>query len=164
MKEKKTKKTGKKLEDLENRLKRTLADYTNLEKRIAREKEEFVRFSNAQLLDKFLLVLDDLELCQKHLKDKGVSLVYNRFKEVLQSEEVKEIKVLGQEFNPETMDAVEIVSGPKNKVIEVVLRGYLLNGKVLRPAKVKVGQGKITKKQKEEAKKVERETLRGNYV
>lgn len=139
---KKAKKTEKKLEDLENRLKRTLADYANLEKRIAREKKEFVKFSNAQLLDKLLLVLDDLELCERHLKDKGVSMAYNRFQEVLESEGAEEIKVLGKKFDPETMDAVEIIPGPKNKVVEIVLKGYILNNKVLRPVKVKVGQGK----------------------
>jgi len=139
---KKAKKTEKKLEDLENRLKRALADYANLEKRIAREKKEFVKFSNAQLLDKLLLVLDDLELCEEHLKDKGVTMAYNRFQEILESEGVEEIKALGKRFDPETMDAVEIIPGPKNKVMEIVLKGYFLNNKVLRPAKVKVGQGK----------------------
>jgi len=130
-----------KLEDFENRLKRALADYANLEKRIEREKSDFVKSANAQLLDKLLPILDDLELCEKHLKDKAVSLVYNRFREVLKSEELKEIKALGEKFDPETMDCVELVSGPKNKIVGVVLKGYLLNNKVLRPAKVKVGQG-----------------------
>lgn len=142
MKRKQAKKTEKKLEDLENRLKRALADYANLEKRIAREKQEFVKFSNAQLLDKLLLVLDDLELCEAHLKDKGVTMVYQRFQEILESEGVEEIKALGKKFDPETMDAVEIIPGPKNKAMEIVLKGYFLNDKVLRPVKVKVGQGK----------------------
>lgn len=164
MKRKKARKTEKKFEDLENRLKRALADYANLEKRIAREKEEFVKFSNAQLLDKLLSVLDDLELCEEHLRDKGVSLVCDRFQEVLKSEGVEEIKALGKKFDPKTMDAVEIIPGPKNKVMEIVLKGYFLNDKVLRPAKAKVGQGQVTRKQKKESKKVERETLRGNYV
>ncbi len=131
-----------KTEDLENRLKRALADYANLEKRIVREKEAFVKFANAQLLDKLFLVLNDLERCQKHLKNKGLSLANDQFKEVLASEGVEEIKVLGRKFDPETMDATEMTVGPKNKVVEVVLKGYYLNDKVLRPAKVKVGQGK----------------------
>ncbi len=139
---KKTKKTEKKFEELENRLKRTLADYANLEKRITREKKTFIKLANAQLLDKLLSVLDDLELCEEHLKDKGITLVGNRFREVLEGEGVEEIKTLGQKFDPEIMDAVEIVPGPKNKIVEIVLKGYLLNDKILRPAKVKVGQGK----------------------
>jgi molecular chaperone GrpE len=134
-------KVDQKLEDFENRFKRVLADYTNLEKRIEREKSDFIKLANAQILDKLLPVLDDLELCEKHLKDKGVSLVYNRFREVLQSEGVEEINALGEKFDPETMDCVEMVAGPKNQVVEVVLKGYWLNDKILRPAKVKVGQG-----------------------
>jgi len=151
----------KKDKDLENRLKRALADYANLEKRVLREKEDFVKLANAQLLDKILSVFDDLELCEKNLKDRGISLVCQQFREVLKSEGVEEIKALGEKFDPETMDAVEIVSGPRNRVMEVVLKGYLLNGKVLRPAKVKVGGGKLTKKQEKE---LEKEKLRGNYV
>jgi len=142
MAKKKAKKNEKGLEDFENRLKRALADYANLEKRIAREKEEFVKLATAQLLDKLLSVLDDLELCEEHVKNKGISLVGERFREVLESEGVEEIKALGKKFDPETMDAVEIIPGPKNKVMEIVLKGYFLNDKVLRPAKVKVGQGK----------------------
>jgi len=150
-----------KIADLENKWKRALADYINLEKRIEKEKKSFVKFSNAQLLDKLLTVLDDLERCEKHAKDKGISLVCERFREILRGEEVEEIKVLDQKFDPKTMDAVEIVPGPKNKVVEVILKGYLLNGKVLRPAKVKVGGGKISKKK---LKKLETEKLRGDYV
>ncbi len=142
MAKKKAKKTEPKLEDVENRLKRALADYANLEKRVAREKEEFVKQATAQLMDKLFSVLDDLELCEEHLKDKGVTLVKDRFKEVLESEGVEEIEALGKNFEPETMDAVELVPGQKNRVMEVVLRGYKLNEKVLRPAKVKVGQRK----------------------
>jgi molecular chaperone GrpE len=141
MAKKKTAKVEPQLTELENRLKRSLADYANLERRIIREKEEFVKNATAQLLDKLLSVLDDLELCEKHLQDRGVSLVCNRFKEVLQSEGVKKIKVLGKKFDPETMEAVELIPGPKNKVVAIVLKGYFLNDKVLRPAKVKVGQG-----------------------
>lgn len=151
----------KRLSDLENKWKRALADYDNLEKRIKKEKERFVKLSNAQLLDKLLTVLDDLELCEKHAKDKGISLACQRFREVIEGEGVEEIKVLGEKFNPKTMDAVEIGPGLKNKVIEVILKGYFLNSEVLRPAKVKVGGGKLTKKKLE---KLETEKLRGEYV
>jgi molecular chaperone GrpE len=141
MAKRKSKKVEGKLEDFENRLKRALADYANLEKRVVREKEDFVKLASAQLIDKLLPVLDDLGLCKEHLKDKGISLIYNRFQEVLESEGLEEIKASDEKFDPETMDCVELVSGPKNKVVEVVLKGYFLNGKVLRPAKVRVGQG-----------------------
>ena len=135
----------KKIKDLELKWKRALADYHNLEKRIDKEKEAFVKFSNAQLLASLLPVLDDLERAKKHLKDQGLSLAVNKFKEVLQKENVEEIKAQGEEFNPELMEAMEIVAGPKNRVVEVVNKGYLFNNKVLRVAKVKVGGGEKTK-------------------
>lgn len=129
------------IKDLENKWKRALADYANLEKRIEKEKENFAKFSNAVLVDKLLPVLDSLEKCCQHLKDKGLRLTLEQLKKVLESEGLKEIEAGGKKFDPETMDAVEIVRGPKDKVIEVVLKGYFLNERVLRPAKVKVGSG-----------------------
>jgi len=134
-----------KLADLESKWKRALADYHNLEKRIDKEKEAFVKFSNAQLLENLLTVLDDLERAEKHLKDQGLSLAINKFKEVLQKENLEEIKAQGEEFNPELMEATEIVAGLKNRVVEVVNKGYLLNNKVLKVAKVKVGNGENKK-------------------
>lgn len=125
--------------EVESKWKRTLADYENLVKRTEKEKENFVKFANSRLLDKLLEVLDDLELCQKHLNDQGLTLGVEKFRKILESEGVKEIAALGQDFNPELMEAVEVIRGPKNKVVEVVLNGYLLNDIILRPAKVKVG-------------------------
>ena len=130
------------VKELTEKWKRALADYQNLEKRIDQEKKEFVNFASAVLLDKLLPVLDSLEECHKHLKDRGLVLILDQLKKVLESEGLKEIKVKDEEFDPREMDAVEMVKGEKNKVIEVVLKGYQLNDKILRPAKVKVGTGK----------------------
>jgi molecular chaperone GrpE len=131
----------KKIAELESQWKRTLADYHNLEKRVSKERELFVKLANASLIDKLLPVLDSLDKCEEHLKDKGVALASGKFKAVLESEGVKEIKALGEKFNPETMDAFEMTVGPKDQVVEVVLKGYWLQDRVLRPAKVKVGRG-----------------------
>ena len=125
--------------EAENKWKRALADYENLVKRTQREKENFFKFANRRLLEKLLGVLDDLELCRKHLDDQGLNLGVEKFKELLESEGVKEIEVLGKNFDPQLMEAVEMTAGPKNKVVEVVAKGYLLNETILRPAKVKVG-------------------------
>lgn len=131
----------KKVDELENKWRRALADYLNLEKRVEKEKRIFLKLANAQLLDKLLAVLDELEICARHLPDKGLEIVLKKFEAVLKSEQVEEIKVQGEEFDPETMDAVEIVPGAKNRVMAVVNKGYRLNDQVLRPAKVKVGRG-----------------------
>lgn len=129
----------KKIVDLEDKWKRALADYANLEKRIDKEKENFIKFCNAQLLGKLLVIVDDLERCEKHLQDQGLTITLNKLKEVLKNEGLEEIKAQGEEFDPQTMEAMEIVKGSKNKIIEVVDKGYRLGDKVLRIAKVKVG-------------------------
>jgi len=82
-----------------------------------------------------------LEKFADHLNDQGLSLMVDQFKSILEGEGVKKLEVKAKKFNPETMDCVELVAGDKEKVIEVVQPGYLLNDKVIRPAKVKVGQG-----------------------
>ncbi len=119
-----------------------MADYRNLEKRTRDEQVDFAKYANAKLIDKLLPVLDDLERAVAHLKERGVKLILNQFWGVLNSEGVEEIKALSEEFNPETMDCVEMTGGKKNQVIEVVQKGYTHQGRVLRPVKVKVGKGK----------------------
>lgn len=129
----------KKIKNLENDLKRALADYANLEKRVAREKQVFAKFANAVLIEKILPALDGLEQAEKHLGDKGLTLALDQLRAALFSEGLEEIKALGKEFDVDKMDCVEVVKGKKNKVIAVTQKGYQLNGRVLRPAKVKIG-------------------------
>lgn len=129
----------KEIEELTNNWKRALADYQNLEKRYEKEKADFVHFANADLILKLLTVLRHLEKAAEHLKDKGLDLAVGEFKRVLSEEDLREIRTLGESFDPTMMEAVEIVSGgEKNKVAEVLQKGYSLKGKVILPAKVKV--------------------------
>jgi len=127
------------IEDLTNRWKRALADYQNLEKRYEREKADFVAFANANLILRLLTILGHLEKAASVLKDKGLDLVVTEFKRVLEEEGVEEIKALGEQFNPQLMEAIETIEGEEeNRVAEEVYKGYLLKGKLLLPAKVKV--------------------------
>lgn len=135
------KKTEQKITELETRLMRALADYQNLEKRHSHQRSETIKYANQTLLDKLLPLLDDLNRAQDHLNDAGIDIVINHFRNLLTSEGVTEIKAKGQEFNPETMDCVEVVNGKKNHVISVLTKGYLYGDKVLRPARVNVGGG-----------------------
>ena len=129
------------IKDLTEKWKRALADYANLEKRVQLEKEAFIKFSSAGLIEKLLAVLDDLERAERHLKNKGLAIAVDQFRSVLKTEGLEEIKALNTKFDPNSMDCVEMVKGKKNMVIELVQKGYLLNNKILRPAKVKVGRG-----------------------
>lgn len=146
VKKKSLKELQEEIENLEENWKRALADYNNLEKRVSDQQQTFVRLANASLVDKLLGVLDDLERAVDHIKDKGLNLVLDQFREVLDSEGVKEIEAKGEEFDPETMDCVEMAPGEENKVVKVQLKGYTLNDHVIRPAKVEVGIGKKLKK------------------
>ena len=140
-----------KVNELENNWKRALADYSNLQKRFAEEKQDIVRFANSTLILKLLSVLDNLEMLEKHSDDESLPLVVKTFKQALLDEDVKEIEAEGKDFDSATMDAVEMVSGESGKVIEVSQKGYILKDKVLRPARVKVGKGveKNTKEREE---------------
>lgn len=145
--------TEKKSEEIENlekknevlgeQLKRTLADYQNLEKRVAEDRNKWIKSSNRDLLLNLLPVLDTLFLAQKHLKDEGLSLSVKQFVDVLQKEGVERIETQGKDFDPKTMEGIETVEGEEGKVIDETRPGFMLYNKVLRPAQVKVG-GKLT--------------------
>lgn len=126
---------------LENQLKRALADYQNLKKRVETDRSEFIKYAASTLIINLLTVLDDLERSQAHLQDQGLKLTIDKFKAVLQAEGLTEIQLLNLPFNPQTAECAELVLGPKDKVIEVITKGYLLGGQTLRPARVKVGNG-----------------------
>lgn len=150
------------IETLKIQLARALADYDNLRKRIEREKEEFEKSANIKLAIRLLPVLDILRQAQKHLNDPGVAITVSEFENVLKEEGIEEIKVkVGEVFNPEFQEALDMVpGGKKGTVAEVVLSGWrFADGRVIRPAKVKV-YGEKSKKEEE----LEKEAVRGDYV
>lgn len=130
--------------ELEHKYKRALADYQNLLKQVAAEKQEFAKFANEQLLYEILPVYDNLKMSLKHADKEaknngwleGVEHVVKQFRGVLENIGVEEIKVIGKKFDPRTMEAVE---GNGDKVKQEVKSGYRLNGKIIIPAKVIVG-------------------------
>ncbi len=137
--------------ELESQLKRAVADYQNLEKRVSEGRSELTSFVGAQLLKRLLPVLDHLEQVVDHGGStlsgqneskawfQGVELAVKEFKQILQSEGLDEIAAEGQ-FDPSFHEAVDTREGEDNKILEVVRKGYTLNGKVLRPVQVVVGR------------------------
>lgn len=129
------------LEDIKNQLKRALADYSNLQKRFGEEKKYIVAYANATLLLKLVGVLDFLEEAGKHLENEGLDLSIKKFKEALEFEAIREIGSEGKKFDPNFHEAIDVVEGKEDgKIVEVLQKGYTLNDKVLRPAKVKVSK------------------------
>lgn len=137
-------KLQKELDEAQVQYKRVLADYQNLERRSRDEKIEVIKFAGRNLIEKFLPILDHLELAARHINDKGLDMVITQFKNLLSEEGVEAIKTEGEIFDPSTMDCIEVVDGPKDMVVSTSLTGYQLNGSVIRHAKVNVGNGSTT--------------------
>ena len=126
-------------ENLENQLKRALADYQNLEKRINEEKISWIKLANKELLLKLIPGLDSLLLAEIHTQDDGVKLSIKHFLDILEEVGVNKIETKGKDFDPNLMEAVATKDGEEGKVLEEVRVGYTLNGQILRPSQVIVG-------------------------
>jgi molecular chaperone GrpE len=131
---------GEEFKNLENQLKRALADYQNLEKRVLDEKSTWIKIANKDLLLKLLPGLDSLILAEKHTQDEGVKISIKHFLQTLEQIGVKKIETVGLSFNPEFMEAIATVEGEEGRVIEEVRTGYTLFDIILRPAQVVVGR------------------------
>ena len=142
----------KKGKDGQDKLLRNLADLENTRKRLDREKQEFVKFANEGLIFDLLNVLDDLErtvdLAESSKEDiaaflKGVEMILAHLYEMLMNHGVKPIEAEGKIFDPnfhEALMQVENKELPEHTIIEVLQKGYLIHGRVLRTAKVKVSK------------------------
>jgi molecular chaperone GrpE len=129
---------------------RLYAEFDNFRRRSAKEKLEMIQSANEQLLKSMLSVTDDFERAEKSFQDKndkaaeGFFLIQNKFKKILEQYSVKAME-FGKEtdFNPDLHEAITQLPAPseklKGKVMDVVEKGYLLNDKVIRFAKVVVG-------------------------
>lgn len=133
---------GEELSHIENQLKRALADYQNLEKRIAGEKSVWIKIANKDLLLKLLPGLDSLILAEAHTNDEGVKLSIKHFLDTLAEVGVTKIETVDKDFDPKFMEAVATIEGTEGKVIEETRQGYVLFDTILRPAQVVVGSAK----------------------
>lgn len=134
-------------EDYEARYKRALADYQNLLKNSAKDKQEFTKYALNDFLQEILPVYDHLKMSLQSLPEneqasawvKGVEYVLKQFKAVLDDKGVKEIETVGKKFDHNLMDAIE---GEGENVVAEIMTGYTLNGRVMRAAKVKLSKEK----------------------
>jgi molecular chaperone GrpE len=161
-KDQKTEELQKQILELTLNWKRALADYQNLEKRTNEEKLILGKFANALLIEKLLPVLDTLEKAATHTRDDGVTLALRQLKQVLADSGLREIETIRKPFDPNTSECIEVVKGDKEGIVtEVILTGYYLYDKVLRPAKVKVTKLEVNKEAKELAKEA---ASKGDYM
>lgn len=139
------------VEALNDRLLRLHAEFENYKKRMARERSEFVKFANEALILEFLPVLDSLEralatarsAAEAQAVAEGLEIILRLFQTTLEKVGVKVIEALEREFDPNLHQAaaqVESPDGRDNIVMEEVRKGYLLEGRLLRPSMVKVSK------------------------
>lgn len=127
------------VEEYKNKYLRALADYQNFEKRIQERNEDLVRNATKRVLLDMLPFLDNLEKAEVFLKDEGLKIIKNQFYQSLEKEGLKEIELLGKEFDPHLAEAIGVTEGEKDNIVtEVVRKGYTLGDKVIRVAQVKV--------------------------
>ncbi|WP_228450790.1 nucleotide exchange factor GrpE [Chryseolinea soli] len=138
------------LDEQKDKYIRLYSEFDNFRRRTAKEKLELIQSANEQLLNKLLPVADDFDRAEKSFKDKndkeleGFFLIANKFRKTLEQSGVKVMEINAQtEFNPDLHEAITQIPVPdaaqKGKIVDVVEKGYLLNDKVIRFAKVVVG-------------------------
>ncbi|KKT22810.1 nucleotide exchange factor GrpE [Candidatus Wolfebacteria bacterium GWA1_42_9] len=128
--------------------KRTKADLINYKKDEAKRFEALVRFANEQIIRDLIVVLDSFDLSIASLggeskAEKGIYLIRSQLEDALKSYGLERLSVsVGQNFDPSVHDAVVSVESdkPSGTIVEEVEKGYMLNGKLIRPARVKVAK------------------------
>jgi molecular chaperone GrpE len=128
---------------------RAAADYQNFKRRVEQERSEVAQMANVALMINLLPLVDDLERALENVDSHlagltwldGIRLIHRKFQALLEMSAVTEIPADGQDFDPNLHEAVMYADGPDGKVTSVVQKGYMLGGRVLRPAMVVVGNG-----------------------
>ncbi len=135
---------GEQLTILDDKFKRALADYQNLE----RNQYQSKLLEKGKIISKFLPLLDGLDLTHQHTQDPVTEMMVKEFKKVLNELGVSLVdSEKGSQFNSLSMDCVEVVAGAKDKVVKTIQPGYKLGEVVLRPARVEVGDGQMSHEQ-----------------
>ena len=141
-----------KIEKLNNAMLYKVAEFENYRKRTIKEKADLILNGGEKTIIALLPVLDDLERAMKHMNDasdvaslrEGVELIINKLNTVLSEQGLKRIETKDAEFTTDLHEAIAFIPAPadelKGKVIDCVQAGYTLNEKVIRYAKVAVGQ------------------------
>jgi molecular chaperone GrpE len=151
-KESRIEKLEEELAQLNDKYLRLYSEFDNFRKRTLKEKIELGKTASAEVILSLLPVIDDFERAiqafessgdnQGPVKD-GITLIYNKWMNILSQQGLEPVQAIGETFNTDFHEAVTNLPAPeenlKGKVIDEVLKGYLLNGKVIRFAKVVVG-------------------------
>lgn len=139
-----------KLAELNDKHLRLQAEFDNFRKRTAKEKIDLTVTASESVIKDILPVLDDFERALQNMEKngneadmQGVKLIFNKLKDTLRKKGLEEIEAMDAEFNTDEHEALTMIPAPdeskKGKVMDVIQKGYKLNGKVIRFARVVVG-------------------------
>ena len=141
-----------KIKEQENKYLRLAAEYDNYRKRTLREKADLTKMAGAEIISDLLPVVDDLDRAVEAMTNtddidaikKGIELIHGKFRDFLSRKGVKEIEAIGTGFDTDVHEAVARIPAPDNKgkgkVVDVIKKGYMLNDRVIRYAKVVIGE------------------------
>jgi molecular chaperone GrpE len=140
-----------KLAEMQDKYLRLSAEFDNYRKRTLKEKMDLTKYAEEDVLSKIIPFMDDFDRAMQHIDTadgdamkNGLNLIYAKFSDFLSQNGIKEIDALNTDFNVDLHDAVAKVpvedESKKGKVVDVVLKGYYLKDRVLRHAKVVVGE------------------------
>ena len=139
-----------KFTELNDKHLRLQAEFDNFRKRTAKEKLDLTATASENVIKDILPVLDDFERALQNMEKngnesdiQGVTLIYNKLKDTLKKKGLEEIEAMDAEFNTDEHEALTMIPASeedkKGKVLDVIQKGYKLNGKVIRFARVVVG-------------------------
>lgn len=140
------------LQEAKDKFLRQAAEFDNFRRRSAKEGQELRQTAGREVITALLDVLDDCDRAQKQLETtadvtqikEGVTLVFNKLRALLQAKGLKAMDAAGKEFNADLHEAITEIPAPaddlKGKVVDEVIKGYYLNDKIIRHAKVVVGK------------------------
>ena len=140
------------LEDSKDKYLRKVAEFENFKRRNAKERLELMQTAGRDVITDMLDILDDCDRAQKQFEasddnnsmKEGVLLVFNKLRNTLLARGVKPMETLNQEFNPDLHEAITEIpvtsEDQKGKIVDEVMKGYLMNDKIIRHAKVVIGK------------------------
>lgn len=136
------------LDETQDKFLRLFSEFDNYRKRVSKERIEMSKVAAEGVITALLPVLDDLERASRMVRDdeeggeNGIVLIYNKFKGILRQKGVEEIPAEGNDFNTDYHEAITHIpaedESQKGKIVEEIQKGYMLNGKVIRYARVVV--------------------------
>jgi molecular chaperone GrpE len=138
------------LQETKDKYLRLVAEFDNFRRRSGKERLELIQTAGREVIVEMISVLDDMERAQKQLEKtddveqikEGITLVFNKFRNVLQAKGLKPMETTGKDFDAELHEAIAKVPAPSEKakgtIVDEVEKGYYLNDKIIRHAKVVV--------------------------